>query len=68
MTSATPLLDTFATPDDLRKLPDSQLRQVADELRAETISAVAVDAAFGEPALAPASVTAPESGSGFDFA
>ena len=40
--SATPLLDAFATPDDLRKLPDSQLRQVADELRTETISAVAV--------------------------
>ncbi len=43
MTSATtPLLDAFATPADLRKLPDNQLRQVADELRAETINAVAV--------------------------
>src|SRR5262245_16281425 len=42
MTSATPLLDTFVTPEDLRKLPDSQLRQVADELRSETIGAVAV--------------------------
>jgi 1-deoxy-D-xylulose-5-phosphate synthase len=36
------LLDTIATPADLRRLPESDLRQVADELRAETISAVAV--------------------------
>jgi 1-deoxy-D-xylulose-5-phosphate synthase len=42
MAAATPLLDTFATPSDLRKLQDHQLRQVADELRAETIGAVAV--------------------------
>ena len=40
--SATPLLDAFATPNDLRKLPDTELRQVADELRTETINAVAV--------------------------
>ncbi|WP_210497206.1 1-deoxy-D-xylulose-5-phosphate synthase [Microvirga antarctica] len=39
---STPLLDTIATPDDLRALPESQLRQVADELRTETISAVSV--------------------------
>ena len=38
----TPLLDTIKTPDDLRQLPESQLRQVADELRTETISAVSV--------------------------
>ncbi|WP_442931607.1 1-deoxy-D-xylulose-5-phosphate synthase [Microvirga sp. CF3062] len=38
----TPLLDTLKTPDDLRQLPESQLRQVADELRTETISAVSV--------------------------
>ena len=37
---ATPLLDTVATPDDLRRLAPEQLRQLADELRAETISAV----------------------------
>jgi 1-deoxy-D-xylulose-5-phosphate synthase len=37
---ATPLLDTVATPPDLRKLERSQLRTLADELRAETISAV----------------------------
>ena len=36
----TPLLDTVATPADLRKLKPEQLRQLADELRAETISAV----------------------------
>ncbi|MBO9712621.1 1-deoxy-D-xylulose-5-phosphate synthase [Sphingomonas sp.] len=38
----TPLLDTVATPDDLRKLKPADLRQLADELRAETISAVGV--------------------------
>ncbi|MEL0251909.1 MAG: 1-deoxy-D-xylulose-5-phosphate synthase, partial [Novosphingobium sp.] len=37
---ATPLLDTVKTPDDLRKLAPSQLRQLSDELRAEMISAV----------------------------
>ncbi|WP_395329855.1 1-deoxy-D-xylulose-5-phosphate synthase [Novosphingobium sp. BL-8H] len=37
---ATPLLDTVDTPDDLRKLKPTQLRQLADELRAEMISAV----------------------------
>jgi 1-deoxy-D-xylulose-5-phosphate synthase len=36
------LLDTIATPADLRRLPEKDLQQVADELRAETISAVAV--------------------------
>jgi len=38
----TPLLDTIRTPDDLRRLPEGKLRQLADELRAETISAVSV--------------------------
>nr|WP_295374056.1 1-deoxy-D-xylulose-5-phosphate synthase [uncultured Sphingosinicella sp.] len=38
----TPLLDTVATPDDLRRLKVDQLRQFSDELRAETISAVSV--------------------------
>lgn len=38
----TPLLDTVTTPDDLRKLEPGQLRQLADELRAETIAAVGV--------------------------
>ena len=36
----TPLLDTIRRPADLKPLSDMQLRQVADELRAETISAV----------------------------
>lgn len=39
-TPATPLLDTVPTPEDLRKLKPAQLRQLADELRTETISAV----------------------------
>ena len=37
---ATPLLDTVENPADLRKLKPEQLRQLADELRAEMISAV----------------------------
>src|SRR5262245_61252031 len=40
--SDTPLLDQVNTPEDLRKLDQSSLRQLADELRLETISAVAV--------------------------
>src|SRR5213594_1466603 len=42
MTAPTPILHTINTPADLRRLDEKQLRQVADELRAETISAVAV--------------------------
>lgn len=37
---ATPLLDTVAYPADLRRLAPAQLRQLADELRSEMISAV----------------------------
>src|SRR5260370_28681516 len=40
--SKTPLLDTIHTPDDLRRLKVEQIRQVADELRQETIDAVSV--------------------------
>ena len=40
--SSTPLLDRVKTPQDLRKLPASDLRQLADELRRETIDAVSV--------------------------
>ncbi|MXP47787.1 1-deoxy-D-xylulose-5-phosphate synthase [Altererythrobacter luteolus] len=42
MTSSpkTPLLDTVEYPSDLRQLKADQLRQVADELRAEMIDAV----------------------------
>ena len=38
----TPMLDRVALPSDLKALSDRELRQVADELRAETISAVSV--------------------------
>ena len=38
----TPLLDTVNVPADIRKLKADQLRQLADELRQETISAVSV--------------------------
>src|ERR1700726_3900113 len=40
--SKTPLLDTIRTPEDLRRLKIEQVRQVADELRQETIDAVSV--------------------------
>src|ERR1700719_1668963 len=40
--SRTPLLDTIRTPEDLRRLKVEQLRQVADELRQETIDIVSV--------------------------
>ncbi len=42
MTSApeTPLLDQVGTPDELRRLEASQLRQLSDELRSEVIDAV----------------------------
>ena len=36
----TPLLDTINFPADLRKLDQKQLRQLADEVRSETIDAV----------------------------
>ena len=42
MAVETPLLDQVAYPADLRKLDKSQLRQLADELRAEMIDAVSV--------------------------
>ena len=42
MTSSTPLLDAIKSPADLRKMKESDLPQVAAELRAETINAVAV--------------------------
>jgi 1-deoxy-D-xylulose-5-phosphate synthase len=40
--STTPLLDQVNTPSDLRRLEENQLRQLADELRRETVDAVAV--------------------------
>ncbi len=42
MMQSTPLLDAIQSPEDLRRLPERALRQVADELRSETINAVAV--------------------------
>jgi 1-deoxy-D-xylulose-5-phosphate synthase len=39
---ATPLLDTVPFPADLRRLAPGDLRQLADELRQETIAAVGV--------------------------
>ena len=39
--SQTPLLDRVRTPADLRQFPDDQLPQLAEELRRETIDAVA---------------------------
>ncbi|WP_417519264.1 1-deoxy-D-xylulose-5-phosphate synthase [Minwuia sp.] len=41
-TSKTPLLDTINSPAELRGLQPDQLRQLADELRTETIDAVSV--------------------------
>ncbi|AJD51438.1 MULTISPECIES: 1-deoxy-D-xylulose-5-phosphate synthase [Thalassospira] len=41
-TSKTPLLDTIKIPADLRSLQPAQMKQVADELRAEVIDAVSV--------------------------
>ena len=41
-TPATPLLDRVKVPSDLRALPASDLRQLADELRSEVIAAVGV--------------------------
>ena len=40
MPPETPLLDTVSSPADTRSLSIPQLRQLADELRAETIDAV----------------------------
>ncbi len=42
ISNRTPLLDRINVPADLRQLPESDLRQVADELRAELIDAVSI--------------------------
>ncbi|MGE3781895.1 MAG: 1-deoxy-D-xylulose-5-phosphate synthase [Alphaproteobacteria bacterium] len=42
MSNRTPLLDRIDTPADLRRFPESDLRQIADELRAELIDAVSI--------------------------
>ncbi|ODT61177.1 MULTISPECIES: 1-deoxy-D-xylulose-5-phosphate synthase [Paracoccus] len=38
----TPILDRVTLPSDLKSLTDAELRQLADDVRAETISAVSV--------------------------
>jgi len=40
--TSTPLLDRIGSPEDLRRLPESNLVRLADELRQETISVVSV--------------------------
>jgi 1-deoxy-D-xylulose-5-phosphate synthase len=42
LSSRTPLLDRIESPEELRRLEVGELRQLADELRQETIDAVAV--------------------------
>jgi len=42
ISNRTPLLDRVDTPADLRKLPEAELRQLADELRTELIDAVSI--------------------------
>jgi 1-deoxy-D-xylulose-5-phosphate synthase len=42
ISNRTPLLDQIRSMEDLRQLDESELRQVADELRFETIDAVSV--------------------------
>src|SRR5262252_710667 len=39
--TSAPILDGISDPQDLRRFNESDLRQVADELRSETINAVA---------------------------
>jgi 1-deoxy-D-xylulose-5-phosphate synthase len=39
---STPLLDLASVPENLRRLPEDQLSQLAEELRAETIDAVSL--------------------------
>ena len=42
ISNRTPLLDQINVPADLRRFPESDLRQIADELRAELIDAVSI--------------------------
>ena len=42
ISNRTPLLDRINVPADLRRLPEADLHQVADELRAELIDAVSI--------------------------
>ena len=54
-TGATPLLDGISYPSDLRLLADGDLRQVADELRAELIDSVSVTGGISAPGWASSS-------------
>ncbi len=47
ISNRTPLLDQIEVPADLRRLPESDLRQVADELRAELIETASINSARG---------------------
>jgi 1-deoxy-D-xylulose-5-phosphate synthase len=42
ISNRTPLLDQIETPADLRRFPETDLRQIADELRSELIDAVSL--------------------------
>ncbi len=42
MTTQTPLLDQISSPADLKGRSKAELKQIASELRAETINAVSV--------------------------
>jgi len=42
ISNRTPLLDRINVPADLRRFPESDLKQIADELRAELIDAVSI--------------------------
>jgi 1-deoxy-D-xylulose-5-phosphate synthase len=42
ISNRTPLLDQISVPADLRRFPESDLRQIAEELRAELIDAVSI--------------------------
>ncbi len=53
--SKTPLLDKIDVPGDLRRLAAADLRQLADELRAEMIDAVSITGGIWGPVLASSS-------------
>jgi 1-deoxy-D-xylulose-5-phosphate synthase len=42
ISNRTPLLDRVRVPSDLRQIPEEELNQLADELRAELIDAVSI--------------------------
>ena len=52
ISNRTPLLDRIDVPADLRRLPEADLRQLADELRAELIDAGRSPAAISAPGSA----------------